>query len=151
MTVNSPSPVSAYKVTKALSDRSDERSFLDKSTGEIVHFPADVFAAAKGDEDPGGEDVERVKKILAAPEWVELPTKHEIHEWRIMSNFCRTIEDKVAREDLLRALRGRNTARTFGDALRRRKLEEGWSDFRSSAMRDLVREWFEAQGIEHGD
>ena len=53
------------------------------------------------------DEVPRVREVLESEDWLPLPTRFDIHEWAIMDEFARSIDDSDLRDDLLDAKIGR--------------------------------------------
>ncbi len=64
-----------------------------------------------------------------------------------MEEFCDTVENADMQREMLRALRGKAPARRFQEVVAGLKLGLEWESYRFEALRDLVEEWCEEQGI----
>jgi hypothetical protein len=120
--------------------RDDYSSFLDLDRGEVLT----VSDALLGESEEAGEWARRVAGNARCR---RLPSQFDVHEWSIMQDFARSRESERVRETFLRALNGAGAGRHFQDALRREGVEQAWYDFRTEALRDIAREWCEAEGV----
>ena len=143
-------------IVDALEMVSDTRFvYLHSPTGKLVTVTDDELRAAERDDDPGerseweAEAIEEAKQVLRSSEYLELPTRFDIHEYSIMENFCFSIEDEGLRDELLAAISGRGAFRCFKDTIQRRGVADEWYRYRSEAFVDIAIRWLEDNGIEH--
>lgn len=134
----------------------NSRSFFDQETGEVETVSADLLGEAEeGDTDempdiPEWQEAEweTVKRIVANDKrFVRLPTKFDIHEWQIMSDFSNEIESEEIRAELLDAIHGAGAFRNFKAAVRRRGMEDEWYKFRADALLQIAIDWCEEHDI----
>jgi hypothetical protein len=95
------------------------------------------------------ESILKAREIIGSDDWVELPTKADIHEWEIMEKFGQSIEDPKISESLLRAIRGSGAFGRFRRALDVLDLREVWFDFRAGEVERIAVEWLEDNEIEY--
>ena len=149
-------PVKLSAIVEAMEFQTDESSaYLNRRTGAIVIISDEEFRAVEEgrplEEYPDWqrEDIEVAREILEDEEgvYVRLPTRFEIHEWRIMDRFARWVEDERISEELSYAIRGRGAFRMFKDAIHRLGVAEEWYEYRERALREIAAGWCEANGI----
>lgn len=168
-------------ILDALDMTLDEWSaYLDKRTGKIHALPDDAFLHAEEDaedddeedeeeegeeeidEDDDGswseysditkKDLERSRDILAHGEqYIELPSKFDIHEYRIMQRFSQEHEDVAISNQLCQAISGRGAFRYFKDTLRRLGIADDWYRYRNDAFKRIAIEWCEDNDIGYTD
>jgi len=107
--------------------------FLDLQTGEIVTV-TDELNAHEAD-------------LSESADHVALPSKYDVHEYKIMENFCYSIKNQDLREDLLNAIDGEGAFRRFKNIIRRRGIADEWYKYRTSALTSIATEWLERHGI----
>jgi uncharacterized protein UPF0158 len=142
-------------IVEALEMQFDESpSYLDLDTGQVVTVSEDLLHEAQegGDQEPDLPDWQKdeweiAKRIISTDRFRELPTKFDVHEWRIMQEFSRSVEPDGIREDLLRAIHGAGAFRNFKDAVRRHRIESSWFAFRTEALRQIAVKWCEENEI----
>ena len=141
-------------IVDELSFQSDEAlSHLNTVTGEMVCITDEALRAAEEEEpldqfpDWMHDMLRAAKDILATDHYLALPTKFDVHEYRIMERFCYAVEDDTIREDLCRAIRGRGAFRYFKDKIHDYGLAEAWYRYRDEALREIAIVWCEANGI----
>src|SRR5207245_8543407 len=100
-------------VIEALESAGDEHSFyLDKRTSEIVLITDEDMNAAEEDDliseypDWQRESILKAREILKSEDFVALPDRFDIHEYKIMEDFCLEFRDRNVGEHLLRLLKG---------------------------------------------
>jgi Uncharacterised protein family (UPF0158) len=136
---------------------SDESTaYLNKRTGELYTLTLDELSAAEEDEEDDDPDDDpewlreatvKAKEVTGSDEWLELPSKFDIHEYNIMEEFCRSVEDPEISERLLRQIRGSGAFRRFRDALDLLDIKEAWYDFRNDALERIAVDWLEENQI----
>ena len=109
-----PVTVKLNDVVEALDSAMEEHSYyLDKRTGEIVLLTSEELEAAEEDEliseypDWQHDSILKAREVLSAPEeFVQLPDQFDIHEYQMMENFCLSLENRQAGQQLLRLITG---------------------------------------------
>ncbi len=150
-----PLPVKLNDVIEALEEAGEEHShYLDKRTGEIVLITNEEMEAAEEDEliseypDWQRESILKAREILNSDEsFVALPDQSDIHEYKIMEDFCLAFENRRAGDDLLRLIKGSGAFRRFKDAIYSKGLEKTWYQFRQMEFERIAIEWLEEEGI----
>ena len=146
-------------IIEALESQTDDSyAFLDKRTGEVVLINDYEIRAAE-DNDPI-EDfpewehdlIKIAKEIIAETScYIQLPSKYDINEYRIMEDFCWSIEDANKRDFFCDLIKGSGAFRRFKDALFRHGIEDDWHKFRNDALKEIAIEWCREHGIELED
>jgi len=136
----------------------DSSSYLNKNTGEIVMISDEELQAAEdGDSlekypEWQQEIIKIAQDILESYEnYVALPSKFDIHEYRIMERFCLSIEDERISESLYYAIKGKGAFRRFKDGIYRFGVAEDWYKYRERAFTRIAKEWCETNAIEYID
>jgi hypothetical protein len=139
-------------IMEALELATDETSsYVNSRTGEVVTVTHEDLRRAEDDSvddlrDWQKETVAQGKQVLASDEWLELPSKFDIHEWEIMNQFAAAQRRDSARQELLGAIRVSGAFRSFKNAVRRLGVEDQWFAFKQQALEELARDWL----VEHG-
>ena len=132
-------------------------SFLDPETGEIVTMTDEDRSILDEDEEDEDlempawqrESIEKLRSVLDSGRALALPGKFEINEWNLMRRFAVSIEDLDESTELLRAIHGTGAFRLFKMTIARLGHREIWFEYRDEALREMAREWLEANGIEY--
>ena len=147
-------PVRLKDIIEGLAFQSDEgRSYLHTATGEVVNMTDEEGRAAEEDEPlddfPAWQhDALRIAKdILATDDYLVLPSRFDIHRYRIMERFCLAVDDEDIRNDLCASIRGRGAFRRFKDRVHAYGMAEAWYRYRDAALREIALAWCEEQGI----
>jgi len=147
--------VNVGAIVEGLEMQSDDmHSFLHRPTGRVVTVSDEALAAAEDDDEEWvtAEELADARRIVtAADEYLALPDRFDIDEYRIMERFARNIVDDRARDDALTALRGRGAFRYFKDTVYRLGLIKSWYAFRDECYREVARAWCETHGVEYDD
>jgi hypothetical protein len=148
--------VKLAEIIDGMESQSDESSpFLNKRTGEVVLI-TDYEMRAAEDEEPiedlpdwEQDQVRIAREIMAeAGDYIELPTKFDINEYRIMESFCESIEDAEMSDTFCELIRGSGAFRRFKDALYRHGIEKDWYRYRGEAYKEIAIEWCRENNIE---
>lgn len=145
-------------IVDALESTSDEIQFyLNLNTGEVLlkSEAEQLFSEPENTEEeyPDWDDdmQQSAEALMDSEDFIPLPDQYEIHEYTIMEDFCRTVEDKETRDILFSAIRGSGAFRVFKESIRRYDLEERWYQFRAEAFRGIAIEWCEMNDIPYSE
>jgi len=148
--------VSLRKVVDELEAQTDGcTAYLNRETGDLCTITEEeaglVEDGADLDELPDWQrdDVAMVREVLESEKWLALPTSFDIHEWAIMDDFSRSIDDPDLRGELLSAIRGAGAFRCFRDAIHRRGIHESWYSYRTAALGQIAADWLDGHGISY--
>ena len=138
---------------------SDElSSYLNKRTGEVITLSEEEISAAEEGDDLDDYPEWQRENILMAREFLKnekdylgLPTKDDLDEYRLMEKFSLSIEDPETSEILYDDIKGRGAFRRFKDALHRLNLTEEWYAYREAAVRQVAIDWCELNEINWQD
>lgn len=150
-----PLPVKLNDVIAALEAAGDEHThYLDKDNGEIVMITNEEMEAAEDDEpisdypDWQRESILKAREVFSSDErFVALPDQFEIHEYKIMEDFCSKYEDPRVGEELHRLIKGSGAFRRFKDAIYSKGIEQAWYQFRRLEFEKIAIDWLEEEGI----
>jgi hypothetical protein len=152
-----PLPVSLHQFVNELDAPVDDcHVYLNRKTGEFLPIgPDDEFAADAEDEEDvpewQRESLPKIREAMTSDDWLELPDKFAIDEYRIMERFAGTLDDAIFRADLLDTIGGRGNFGRFKNMLHRRGRLDDWYRFREKAYRKIAIDWLEANGIPFQD
>jgi hypothetical protein len=139
-------------ILEGMEFQSDEvTAFLHRPTGRVIAVSDEAVQAAE--EGAGADEVEEFELadargfLEAGEDYLALPDRFEIDEYRMMERFATGVADPAAQAELGNALRGRGAFRRFKDAVRRLELAEEWYAYRDRGYEDVARAWCEAHGI----
>lgn len=158
-----PLPVSLRAVIEEMEIQRDESSsYLNRHTGELItisHDEIEVAEAASSaaelarlpgwDERPQWERelITQAAAVIEGTDYLQLPSKFDLHEWQVMEKFSYACRDEATRERLLDAIRGRGAFRRFRQVLEQAELVDDWYRFREGSIAQVAMEWLEANGI----
>jgi hypothetical protein len=136
--------------------QSDEMSaYLNVRTGQVVPVSRDDLMAAEfGDTDAAltdweAEAAEVARGVLAGKDYLALPDRFEIDEYRMMERFANGLTDAAASARLRRAIQGRGAFRYFKDSVQDLGLAQDWYAYRDGAYEELAIAWCKANSIEY--
>jgi hypothetical protein len=132
--------------------------YLNQKTGEVVLLIDEEMLTAE--EEESSEELpewQREAKKVAKDilenrgNYVELPSKVEINEYRIMEDFCHSLEDREISEKLSDAIKGRGAFRRFKDNMVRMGIEDRWYKYKNETLKRMALEWCEENHIDYID
>ena len=142
-------------VIDGLEAQSDEtHSYLNRRTGEVIWLGDDMLRRAEDEDDLEGEPawmveaVAEARDVLESGDYLRLPYRWEIDEYRIMEEFCITQVEGAAQTKLLDAIRGKGAFRRFKDRAHDLGLLDRWYVYRGEQLARIAIEWCEENGIE---
>ncbi len=148
------SPVKLSDIIEALEAAGEEHThYLDKRTGEIVMITNEEMEAAEEDEliseypDWQREAILKAREILKSENFVALPDQFDIHEYKIMEDFCLEFEDRRIGEDLRRLIKGSGAFRRFKNAIYSMGADQAWYQFRRMEIEKIAIQWLGEEEI----
>lgn len=145
--------VSLRDVVDKMDAQFDEWSAcIHRRTGELTMLTEEEIRAAEDDEEEGGLDADpevaaKAREVLDSDDWIELPSKFDIHEYEIMERFCLGLEPEELRDEFLNAIRGRGAFRYFKDRLHHHGIQDAWYRFRDQALEQIAADFLDEHGI----
>jgi len=131
----------------------EHHAYLNKRTGELFTISdEEISIIENGDAIEGypewqREAIRKTKEVTDSPDFLELPSKFDIHEYAIIERFCSSREDSELRQSLLDCIRGSGAFRRFKEAIREHAIVDDWYQFRHAALRQIATEWLDANNI----
>jgi len=150
-------PVSLKAVVDQLEVMTDGlRALINRNTGEIIEVSDELEMMADADnkdEQPewAKEAIRDVRRALDSEDFIDLPDTFDIHQYRIMKDFCWDLPEGPLREDFLRAIRGSGAFRRFKDLAHARGIVDDWYRYRDDALARIARDFLEVEGIPYID
>lgn len=148
------SPVKLNDLIEALETAGEEFThYLDRSTGEIVMITNEEMEASEEAEliseypDWQREAILKAREVLTSENFVALPNQVDIHEYKIMEDFCLAFEDRGIGDDLHRLIKGSGAFRRFKNAINSMGADKLWYQFRRTAIEKIALDWLDEQQI----
>ena len=80
--------------------------------------------------------------------YIEIPTKWQINEYRIMEKFCSTISSEKIQINLYESIRVRGAFRKFKNGVSRLNVENAWYKYYEDELKKIALEWCAANKID---
>lgn len=132
-------------------------SFLNKRTGEIVTLGDEYLSAAENEDEDDDNTIERpeweqetiaqAKEVINTDDYLQLPGKYDINEYKVIEEFCNSVEDEKIRDILLVSIKGKGAFSRFKDTIRMYNIENEWYNFRQKELEKIAINWLEANHI----
>jgi len=143
-------------IIEGLESQSDEsHSFLDKRTGKVVSISDEEMQAAEDDEPiedyPDWQQglVRIAKEIVEETgDYIALPIKFDINEYRIMERFCLSLDDDEMSETFYNLIKGSGAFGRFKNAIHEYDIADDWYKYRNDALKEIAIEWCQEKGVE---
>lgn len=149
-----PPRVKLDDVIEALESAGDEHThYLDKRTGEIALITNEEMEAAEEDEliseypEWQRQSILMAREILRSKDFVALPDQFDIHEYKIMEDFCMETQDRNVAETLSGLIKGSGAFRRFKNAIHSMGVEKDWYQFRRTQLEKMAIQWLEQEGF----
>jgi hypothetical protein len=145
--------VSIREVVDAFETASDETSsYVNRATGQVVTVTHEDLHLAEEDprpEMPGWqrEAVAEARRILESDDWLELPSKFDLHEWKIMEEFGRSLPTESERIAVADAIHGAGAFRNFKATVHRLGIEPAWFAYKTRTLETIARDWLTQNGF----
>ncbi len=136
--------------------QSDEStSYFNIRTGEVVTLSEEDMGYA--DDDYPLEDApewmsdvaELAKDVLESGDYIELPSQWDVHEYRIMEDFCLTQTSGDTQSQLLRAIKGRGAFRRFKDTAFDTGVIDEWYAYKDKRFEEIAIDWCKEHNIDY--
>ena len=138
-------------IVEAMEFQSDEMTaYYHRPTGRVLTVSQEAFIAAENDDEEWvtPEELAEARSILDQEgDYLELPDRAEIGEFRMMERFALGVTSTHQQDELLATLRGRGAFRRFKDTVHRLQLAAAWYLFRDRNYEQVARDWCEANEI----
>jgi len=136
----------------------ESSSYLNLKTGEVILIADEEIHAAEIDEDISDqaewykEAIANAKEFLEnQDQYLELPSKYDIDEYRIMEDFVYSIPIEEQKEEMLHLIQGKGAFSRFRQGLERFLLKDKWYKYRDSEIEKLAEEWCQENDIQYED
>jgi len=128
-------------------------AYLNTQNGEVFMLTEMEFdAAERGDLDDLSdwekEGAELAQKVLASEVYLDIGDEIDIHEYRLMEDFCDSQPDENARRLLLAVIKGKGAFRRFKDNAAELGVIDQWYDYRRAYFRERAIEWCNDRGLD---
>lgn len=149
--------LSLVELVDALELASDElTSYANRQTGQVVALTHETLRMAEEDtrqELPDWQEAElhTAREVLTSEDWLELPSKFDVHEWEIMNRYGQSLSIPAQRDEVLDSLHGSGAFRHFKSTIRRLHIEESWFAFKNAALEHIARSWASEHDLEIED
>ncbi|GAJ02950.1 unnamed protein product, partial [marine sediment metagenome] len=99
------------------------------------------------------QDLVRIAKeiIDETGNYIDLPTKFDIHEYRIMEKFCLSLNDDEMCDTLYSLIKGSGAFGRFKNAIHEYDIADDWYKYRNDALKEIAIEWCQENDIEFED
>lgn len=128
-------------------------AYINRRTGEIYSVSEDDTRLLEDEDDDDDlpewqrEIMPKIRDVLESEDWLELPSRFDIHEWAIMEAFSRSMEDSDVRDELLSAIRGSGAFRHFKASIHRLGIHKNWDQYKTKALEQIAADWLDENGI----
>lgn len=149
-----PTTVSLRSIAKELETLPDEgHLYLNRETGELQMILREEASLAEEETDLDKvrewqrELVVKAREVFESDDWLQLPTKFDIHEWEIMDKFALSVKNENLQNQLRNTIRKTGAFRRFKATVHRYDLQDQWYAFKTAAVERITARWLDAHGI----
>lgn len=126
-------PAKLSELILALDTPTEEfRTYFDRKTGTLVSVEDMMLSSLEDGEEEYPDDLadwqkdeyETASEIVSddGSRFLPPPDNYEFHEYRVMEEFIRSVDDEKTANQLWRAIKGRGAFRYFKDTLKMRVI-----------------------------
>ncbi len=136
-------------------------AYFDRKTGAVVLVEESMLSQLQHGEEEDLDDFEEwqkkeyeVAKEIADDDgsgFIPAPDQFDFHEYRVMEEFIRSINDNEAANQLWRAINGPGAFRYFKDTLYGLGIQQSWYDYLEKAQREFVIAWAKENNVAFED
>ena len=149
--------VKISEIIDTIEMNSDEtNSYLNLESGKIVHIGNREFNDASEDNDISDEPDWYKESVLVAKNFIKnkkkfilLPTKFDIHEYKIMEKFVVSITNEKQKFEMYNLIKGKGAFSSFRKGLEKFNLQDNWYEYRDSEFIQFAEEWCQANNISY--
>lgn len=148
--------VKIAKIADELQMQFDESSaYFNTVDGEVyIVSDEEMSAAEEGDPiddfpDWQQDNIRITQQIISSDNYIELPSKYDVHEYAIMEEFCYSVTDSKESDALQIAIQGKGAFRRFKDACRRFGIIDQWYSFKTEALKEIAIAWCKENNLEY--
>ncbi len=150
-----PQPIKLKDIVDEMEIRTDfQSSYLNKKTGEIVAMAKEHLSLAEDEADISHYPAWEQEAIQVAidflnseEDYILLPGKFDINEYRIMEDFCLSLEDEPLRDKMYRSIKGKGAFRRFKDNIFEHGIEQKWYQYRTEEFKRIAMDWCEENNL----
>ena len=133
----------------------ENKSYLNKSTGEIHLIPDEIESYLEEDSDEDYlpeweiEIIPIAKDILANPDkYIQFPNQFYINEYSIMERFSLSITEEKLRDAIYSSLKGSGAFRKFKNIINEFGIEDKWYKYKDGELKEFAIEWCKENNLE---
>lgn len=123
--------------------------YLDTKEMEVIMLPNSGTGIAEFEE--GDEELFQQIAEDTEKRYLPLPSQFDIHEYRVMEDYIRELDDNALANRLANAIRGKGAFRRFKNTLISCGKIQSWYDYRDQYYWQFARKWCRAHDIEFVD
>lgn len=125
---------------------------VNVQTSEIVYIDLEEARALEDmEEDELSKDQMLLLDIYYGDGYIGIPSKHEIHEYNMMSKFVFSMDDDRINQRLSQAISGRGAFRRFKDTAIQLDVIDEWYKFRDDAYKEIAIDFCKENTLEYID
>ena len=147
--------VMLHQIIEGMQWQSDTTTaYLNTKTGQVMPVSDDELDAADLEEDSRelsdweAEAVSIARAVLEGQDYIALPDRFEIDEYRMMERFASGLGE-AGRARLLLAIRGSGAFRHFKNSVHELGLAQEWYSYRDGAYEQIAVDWCKDNKIEY--
>lgn len=141
--------VSLKAVADGIELHDDEiNCYIDLQSGEVEFITSEemmMFENDEGERGGAGNDIERNAQIRAYLDnpnnYLQLPSKYDLNEYRIMEDFINTLADEAQRLEMQHCIQGKGAFSRFKRGLDQFDLRGAWFAFKAAKIRSFAEAW----------
>lgn len=131
----------------------ENNAYLNKKTYEIVILNDEDFKLAEGKavyDAPSWQlkSIELASDVMYSDTYISLPTKYNIHDYKIMEKFCFSLSDELS-DICLYEIKRRKAFANFKNFTHKYDLTNRFYDFKKERYKDIAINWLEYNNLKY--
>ncbi|MCF8002391.1 MAG: UPF0158 family protein [Halanaerobiales bacterium] len=129
--------------------------FYSKKDGNVYFLTDYELRSAEDDYDIEDfpewqqKNIKLAEDILSTMDYIRLPDRHDIDDYKIMEAFCLSIEDKELRDIMYNCIKGSGAFRRFKDNIHKYSIADDWYDFQEEKYIEIAKDWCKEHNIKY--
>lgn len=82
-------------------------------------------------------------------DYIRLPSQYDIDEYRIMEEFCLSLDSQDLSNKIYKSIQGTGAFRRFKDNIYRYNIQEDWFAYYKRALKEIAAQWCEENTINY--
>ncbi|MAT45592.1 MAG: hypothetical protein CL609_24950 [Anaerolineaceae bacterium] len=134
-------------------------TYIHKQTGELIEISVEASEMFEHIKTNGWgnysqweyDAIKKVEKVKSDPSFIKIPSKFDLHEYRMMEDFISTIQNLILQDEFHHTIQGKGAFQRFRNKLIENGLENDWQEYKKEELAKFSRNWLRENKIIFND